>query len=207
MPKMNVWRGRGYNTDVYQPGKPDRTRKFTNDTLRQGGSALYYMFTFNPWAQQLFFQTHRHRLRTYGYLCSWLWSIAWSKPLQIMTTRTCELQIIFSIKMVNDILWNPSTDEQNRSCKRSLQDEQENPGGQTRAANNRPFAASHSRGTKPPRWRAKVALGQDKQKTYIILNGNFLCLSCPSATFALQHGGFVPREWLAAKGLLSAFVF
>ena len=29
------------------------------------------------------------------------------------------------------------------------------------------------------------------------------CLSCPSATFALQHGGFVPREWLAAKGLLS----
>ena len=28
------------------------------------------------------------------------------------------------------------------------------------------------------------------------------CLSCPSATFALRHGGFVPREWLAAKGLL-----
>ena len=60
-----------------------------------------------------------------------------------------------------------------------------------------------------PRWspngRAKVALGQDKKKTYtgayIILNGNFLCLSCLSATFALQHGGFVPREWLAAKGL------
>ena len=68
---------------------------------------------------------------------------------------------------------------------------------------NRLFAASHSRGTKPPRWRAKVALGQDKQKTYfIILNGNFLGLSCPSATFALQNGGFVPREWLAAKGLL-----
>ena len=62
---------------------------------------------------------------------------------------------------------------------------------------NRLFAASHSRGTNPPFWRAKVALGQDKQKTYyIILNGNFLCLSCPSATFALQHGGFVPREWL-----------
>ena len=33
---------------------------------------------------------------------------------------------------------------------------------------NRPFAASHSRGTKPPRWRAKVTLGQDKQKIYII---------------------------------------
>ena len=28
------------------------------------------------------------------------------------------------------------------------------------------------------------------------------CLSCPSATFALQRGGFVPRKWLAAKGLL-----
>ena len=66
---------------------------------------------------------------------------------------------------------------------------------------NRPFAASHWCGTKPPRWRAKVALGQDKQKTYIIWNSNFLCLSCPSATFALQHGSFEPREWLAAKGL------
>ena len=29
------------------------------------------------------------------------------------------------------------------------------------------------------------------------------CLSCPSATFAHQHGGFVPRQWLPAKGLLS----
>ena len=29
---------------------------------------------------------------------------------------------------------------------------------------------------------------------------NFLCLSCPSATFGLRHGGFVPRERLAAKG-------
>ena len=67
--------------------------------------------------------------------------------------------------------------------------------------NNRPFASSHSRGAKLPRWRAKVALGQDKQKTYIILNGNFLCLSCPSVTFALQYGGFVPHEWLAAKDL------
>ena len=26
-----------------------------------------------------------------------------------------------------------------------------------------------------------------------------LCLSSPSATFALQHGGYVPREWLVAK--------
>ena len=67
--------------------------------------------------------------------------------------------------------------------------------------NNRPFAASHSRGTKPPRWGAKIALGQDKQKTYITWNGNFLCLPSPSATFSLQHGGFVPREWLAVEGL------
>ena len=50
-----------------------------------------------------------------------------------------------------------------------------------------------------------VALGQDKQKAHIILNGNFLCLSSPSATFALQHGGYVPREWLTAKGLLVAY--
>ena len=24
-------------------------------------------------------------------------------------------------------------------------------------------------------------------------------MPCPSATFSLQHGGFVPLEWLAAK--------
>ena len=62
----------------------------------------------------------------------------------------------------------------------------------------KPFAASHS----PPCWRAKVALGQDKQKANIVLNGDFLCLSHPSLTFALQHGSFVPREWLAAKGAI-----
>ena len=28
-------------------------------------------------------------------------------------------------------------------------------------------------------------------------------LSCPSAAFPFQRGGFVPREWLAAKGLFS----
>jgi len=41
----------------------------------------------------------------------------------------------------------------------------------------------------------------EKQKSYIILNINFFCLSCLSATFVLQHGGFVPRECLATKGL------
>ena len=29
---------------------------------------------------------------------------------------------------------------------------------------NRPFAACHSRGTKPPCWDTKVTLGQDKQR-------------------------------------------
>ena len=38
-------------------------------------------------------------------------------------------------------------------------------------------------------------------KRQTILNGNFLCLSCPSATFASQLGGFVPREWQGAKDL------
>ena len=50
------------------------------------------------------------------------------------------------------------------------------------------------------RWKAKVALlGQDKTKDVDNFNGDFLCLPCPTATFALQHGGFVPREWLSAK--------
>ena len=39
-------------------------------------------------------------------------------------------------------------------------------------------------------------------KRYSILNGNFLCLSCPSMTFPLEQSSFVPCEWLAAKGLL-----
>ena len=35
---------------------------------------------------------------------------------------------------------------------------------QERLKGNRPFAACHPRGTKPPYWDANVALGQDKQK-------------------------------------------
>ena len=47
---------------------------------------------------------------------------------------------------------------------------------------NRSFAASHSRGTKPPCWRAKAALGQDKQRKlpfkimYGLLGMSFVCL-------------------------------
>ena len=32
------------------------------------------------------------------------------------------------------------------------------------------------------------------------------CLSCPGVTFALQHAGFVPRTWLAAKGLFRVHI-
>ena len=67
---------------------------------------------------------------------------------------------------------------------------------------NRPLAASHSRGTKPPRWRTKVALRRDKQRKLPLQIMYVFCLSCPSATFALPRDGFVPRGWLAAKGLL-----
>ena len=70
--------------------------------------------------------------------------------------------------------------------------------------------ASHSHGAKLPCWRAKVALGQLKtnKRHTLILNGNFLCLSCPSVTFAFQQGGIVPCKWLAATGLfLCGFFF
>ena len=66
---------------------------------------------------------------------------------------------------------------------------------------NKPFAGFHSRSTRLAYWDVIVALGQDQQKAYIILNGNFLCLPCPSATFASQYAGFVPRERKPAKSL------
>ena len=68
---------------------------------------------------------------------------------------------------------------------------------------NRPLAASHSGATNPPCWRAKVALGQDKQRKLPFQVITVFCSSFPSTTFALKRGGFVPREWLAAKGILS----
>ena len=49
------------------------------------------------------------------------------------------------------------------------------------------------------RWRAKVALGLDKQRKLPFKIMYVFCLSCPSATFALQHGG---TTWMAScKGL------
>ena len=49
----------------------------------------------------------------------------------------------------------------------------------------------------------KVALGQDKQGKFPFKIMYAFCWSCPSATFASQHDGFVPCEWQTAKGLLS----
>ena len=46
-------------------------------------------------------------------------------------------------------------------------------------------------------WRAKIALGKDKQRTYVIC---FFCL-VPVRLFFSSKAGFVLREWLAAKGL------
>ena len=65
-----------------------------------------------------------------------------------------------------------------------------------------PLQLAYSRGIKPPYWRAKVPLGQDKQRKLPFKIMYAFYLSCPSATFALQHGGFAPRELLAAKGQL-----
>ena len=69
-------------------------------------------------------------------------------------------------------------------------------------SHGRPFAASHSRGTKPSCERVKVALGQDKQGKlpFTCKIMYVFCSSCPSA-FALRRGDFVPRQWQDAKGL------
>ena len=74
---------------------------------------------------------------------------------------------------------------------------------------NGPFAASYSwsRGTKPPSWRAKVALGLDKQKAYIILNGNFLCLSRPSTTFCSPVRRFCITWKASCKGAIKVESF
>ena len=44
--------------------------------------------------------------------------------------------------------------------------------------------------------------GTRQQRKLLFKIRYVFCLSCPSATFALQHGGFLPRKWLAAKSLL-----
>ena len=88
---------------------------------------------------------------------------------------------------------------------------------------NRPFAASYSRGTKQPCWKAKVALAQDKQRKLklklklrqlklklrqtkeikIKLKLYLPFVGLVSVRVVLSSMAvFVPREWLAAKGLL-----
>ena len=69
---------------------------------------------------------------------------------------------------------------------------------------NWPFAASHSRGTKPPCWRANVVLGQDKQRKlpfkimYVFL---FVCLVpvrllLSSLAVQLYHvNGYLAEIW------------
>ena len=59
---------------------------------------------------------------------------------------------------------------------------------------NRPFAAFHSRVTKPAYWEANVANKGNYQITHAF------CWSCPNATFASQYAGFIPRGWKPAKG-------
>ena len=49
-----------------------------------------------------------------------------------------------------------------------------------------------------------MALGRDKKRNLPFKSMYVFCLSCPSSTFALQRGGFLPREWLAAKGLFES---
>ena len=57
-------------------------------------------------------------------------------------------------------------------------------------SNNRPFAASHWRGTKPPCWRGKVALGEDKQRKLPFEIMYPFCLSpCPRVTWMANCKG------------------
>ena len=58
----------------------------------------------------------------------------------------------------------------------------------------RPFVASHSQGTKSPRWRERYTLGEDKHRKLPFKMISAFCLSCSNAYLALQHGEFVPRE-------------
>ena len=50
----------------------------------------------------------------------------------------------------------------------------------------------------------KSRTGTRQTKEINIMNA--FCLSCPSATLALQHGDFPLGEWLTAKGLLETMV-
>ena len=67
-----------------------------------------------------------------------------------------------------------------------------------------PLQASHSRGTNRRAGEQKSHWDKTNKENYNLE----LCMPfvCPSAASALQRGGFVPREWLAAKGLLVSLI-
>ena len=69
---------------------------------------------------------------------------------------------------------------------------------------NRSLAASHSRDTKPPCYSRHFLQKSHWDKTN---KGNYHLKLYMSfiVTFALQHGSFVPGEWLAAKGSCLSF--
>ena len=64
--------------------------------------------------------------------------------------------------------------------------------------------ASHSRGTKPPCWRAKVPRDETNKENYHFKFCMSFVYLVPVRLLLSQHGGFVSRECLAAKGLFKA---
>ena len=67
---------------------------------------------------------------------------------------------------------------------------------------NRPFAACHSRGTKPPSWDANVALGQDKQRK-LPLKIVCLLLVLPQSKFCVPAWRFCTTCMASCKGPIS----
>ena len=66
----------------------------------------------------------------------------------------------------------------------------------------RPFAASNFTWYKTAVLASKSRTGTRQTKGQCHLKFYFLCLSCPFESLASQNSGFIPREWLAANGLL-----
>ena len=60
---------------------------------------------------------------------------------------------------------------------------------------------SRDRVSRLPPWTLLMPVWIFKKKKLPFQIMYAFCWSCPSATFASQHGGFVPREWQATKGL------
>ena len=67
---------------------------------------------------------------------------------------------------------------------------------------NRPFAACHSRGTKPPSWDAKVALGQDQHRK-VPFKIVCLLLVLPQGEFCVRAWRFCTTRMASCKGPIS----